>query len=140
MIPLSELRIQNLVDFEGQILPVLAIDSESELDFKTGEIWKGTVSLPQMFNGRRISTLGVWVNKITPIPISGDWLEQFGGINNGQNIYDFEDGRWSVLQRRDKFMYKDGKYKEVRTVHQFQNIYFALNDKEIERKQIIEKI
>ena len=71
---------------------------------------------------------------IKPIPITKDWLlDKFGFKENGE--FKFDLGRFQIQNYRtqtaiqlDCFCYNDLKIKHV---HQLQNLYFALTEKEL---------
>jgi len=74
------------------------------------------------------------------IPLTAEWMEEFGFKKSSKFVYYFDDFSWDV---RDCLftVYSDcnGEYAycvEVEYVHTLQNIYFALKGKELERKTV----
>lgn len=74
-----------------------------------------------------------------PIPLTEEWLLKFGFISMYSN-YTIKAGDYynSIKQDCGKWIYSydesdAGCYelKEIKYVHQLQNLYFALNDKEL---------
>lgn len=85
--------------------------------------------------------VGRWdISKLKPIPIDDDWLERIGFDEDG--ILKIDDNLWIVWDEEQRIdlttdckqinyqhcLYK-GKY-----VHQMQNLYFALTNKELTLK------
>lgn len=67
----------------------------------------------------------------TPIQLTEEWMEKFGFTYNDLNG---DSGHWQklpfeLLQGEDGFSYK--YYTEVKSVHQLQNLYFALTGEEL---------
>lgn len=142
LIQINELRIGNLVEFECQILPVLSIDSDRELDYY-GEMFKGCVSLPYIVDGRRISTLGIWVTRLKPIILTDElvirlgWKYYNGKTSgdltmdlNGKMDLDWVDGQIKVKSHYETFdLYRS--LNNIKYVHQIQNLYYSHNHEEL---------
>ena len=76
---------------------------------------------------------------ITPIPLTEEWLLKFGFISMYSN-YIIKAGDYynSIKKDCEKWIYSydesdAGCYelKQIKYVHELQNLYFALNDKEL---------
>ena len=86
-------------------------------------------------------------NDIRPIPLTEEWLLKFGFEFNHQNEYwkhyqndkGFNISQWvhptkfAGFEKFGAFYYGDS-YLEVKYVHTFQNLYFALTGEELEVK------
>ena len=131
-----ELRIGNLIDYEGQYLPVLAIDNEREF-FHTerNELIKCSITLGQYDdNGFMWTTNGRWLKRLKPIPLTEEWLLKFGfePSNFKKGCY-FLNGR--LLVPKEGYYFDYGASVNLKHVHQLQNFYFALTVEELELKQ-----
>ena len=115
----NELRIGNLVDFNGQVETVYAIRN-SGVDFYRGKTKKSVIM--QSY---------VW-EAIKPIPLTEEWLLKFG----------FKRFPWGLV--KDNLLFKDdlkcsylilqvgnGFEVKVKYVHELQNLYFALTGSEL---------
>jgi hypothetical protein len=119
----SELRIGNLVDFEGQIETVYQI-RHSGVDFFRGTTKKGIVI--QSY---------VW-EAVKPITLTEDWLLEFGfkDINN-KSFRLFKHANHDIILRifdGGAISYcEKNEYVLVKSVHHLQNLYYALTQKEL---------
>lgn len=99
---------------------------------------------------RGTTSNGIWIHDVggpgteaafSPIPLTPEWLERFGfemddslnqGILNGHwflgNEVDYKS--WYLIRRDTNAIIK----RHVTTVHQLQNLYFALTCQELELK------
>lgn len=129
-----DLRIGNLIESEGQILPILAIDSDKEYKYL-----KGSVTVPQIVNGHHISNIGRWIKDINSVPLTEEWLIRLGfkKISNGwmqtanQIGIGFaliiDPGRGLVPASAGNII----NYRVIEHIHQLQNLYFALTGSEL---------
>lgn len=111
-----------------------------------------TVHVPQTKQDATISVihehLGVCVNNnilvvlsfndIEPIPLTEEWLLKFGFNNDGEDPWEISIGRyddraWNVYLM-GKHCEKLGHIRRLSSVHQLQNLYFALTGQELEIK------
>jgi hypothetical protein len=82
------------------------------------------------------------IESIEPIPITTEWLLNLGGIDTQYEItikckrkrIVFE---WSsrVVHNNDRFGWRSTKFTHIKSVHQLQNLYFALTNEELTIKQ-----
>ena len=111
----NQVRIGNFVDFDGQIETVYAIRN-SGVDFYRGKTKKSVIM--QSY---------VW-EAIKPIPLTEEWLNKLGYYliserhfaNIGHLVWEL-DGRF----------YCDKNGIQLKYVHQLQNLYFALTQREL---------
>ena len=105
-----ELRIGNFVEYLGEFKEVLGMDEETVF-------LKNTVSVNYLE-----------LDEISPIPLTEEWLLKLG-FNN--NIFDFcfEIIDFYITNDESKFMFQS--CLEIKTVHQLQNLYFALTNNEL---------
>ena len=130
MIQSKDLRIGNIVDYNGEHLPVLAIDSENT--FKDME---GTVTLPVMLGGYRISSVGRWCEHINGIPITPEWLERLGYKSNiRKTMFTIEFGEEKQLLTINCIAgeFSLSQYgTHLRYIHQLQNLTHILSGNEL---------
>lgn len=121
----TELRIGNFVEFENEVFR-MHIVSESYPVLDT-----------DLFGAYVVE----W-DKLYPIPLTEEWLVDFGFIdkykscNTDWSIYGFtinqqsdEDDEGSKIPQEQIFYYQ---YQyDIKYVHQLQNLYFALTEKEL---------
>ena len=84
-------------------------------------------------------------NNIKPLPLTEKWLSKFGFIKLPNNVYNVEDGRkgLSVILYHDicKVIYENdigcgyNEVAEIEYVHELQNLYFVLTQKELTLKK-----
>lgn len=140
MIKASELRIGNLVKSGVNMRPLMTVLQVF------GDSFQGDFG-----NGSRG---GIMLENTEGIPITEEWLKNFGFVKNG----DYEswmiatqkrgssvdlllvalDGEaWIQLERRNKKPYKEMQSGGIRCnyVHQLQNLFFALTGRELELKK-----
>ena len=120
----SELRIGNLLLFEGQAQYVSSIHSDDTIRF--------TYKIGQECHGcYKVSS-----KKIDPIPLTEEWLQKFGfeKSNEGYTIegytvsFDADYPLWFGQQGCCQY---DTIKEGIKYVHQLQNLYFALTSKEL---------
>jgi hypothetical protein len=137
MIKPNELRIGNLLDYEGQHLPVLAIDNEREFtNTKTNELLKCSITIGQYDdNGFMWTTNGRWLKHFKPIPLTEDWLLRLGfevyEFDHKENQYRFGE---RLIVIRDHIFCDYGTGVNLMFVHSLQNLFFALTGNELELK------
>ena len=146
MIKENELRLNNLVTDEwyDSFKTIIKVDSINE---------KG-INLKIIDDGNWAEIAQRWIkpeyefNSIFPIPLTEEWLIKFGfnsqykkgwiGIDvkhsNGTTTdfvlsYPQRMGMWQTFFA---FEYDGFRFVEIKYVHQLQNIYFALTNKELE--------
>lgn len=132
-----ELRIGNIVEYEGQPLPILSIDSEREnSEYKL----KGTVALPEVMNGKRWGTKSVWLDNVKPIEITEEWLLSFGfaidPIEDDERFAKLKYGDFEFMSDysvdfKSVYIRLNKSTIELKYVHQLQNLYFALTNQEL---------
>lgn len=130
MIQANELRIKNLLEFNGAVMEVASIHCDNTIRF---------------YNKEKTDTIGCFrINECKPIPLTEQWLLEFGFTYNGWN-YDL--GRFTFhAQGTDEngsfynteFYIMKNSTKEllllsyqIDHVHQIQNLYFALTNQEL---------
>jgi hypothetical protein len=120
----NQVRIGNFVDFRGEIETVYAIRN-SGVDFYRGKTKNGVIM--QSY---------VW-EAIKPIPLTEDWLLKFGFSEiGGCNEKDFTNGDYNIfinsLGEVNFWFFREGDwYQKLDYVHQLQNLYFALTQREL---------
>ena len=77
------------------------------------------------------------IDNYRAIPLTEEWLVKFGfkfsGYNsNDKAIYKINDEIWILKNIVTKKFYLTEYYREVKHLHQLQNLYFALTGKELE--------
>ena len=117
----TELRIGNLVNYNNQQCEISASD----------------FAVFEMYEKKKLE-----LTSYTPIPLTEEWLLKFGfeskyksvnmqwsfGGLELEQISDEDDDGNSIPQ--EEIFYYDWKFK-VKYVHQLQNLYFALTEKEL---------
>lgn len=153
MIQAQDLRIGNLVmtnnskyrtEDVGKIACITQIDSE-----RTFEEIKGTASL-YLIDNKWKDTYGQWLTFLEPIPINEEWLLKFGFIRQDNDIdtwyqIEIKDGYYleyfismsytSLILIEVNNITGDNQFILPNTpkfVHELQNIYYALTQKELE--------
>ena len=116
----SELRIGNLIYVD------------SKLRYVFGTIYK---TIQHNYHSKNSTYSENYENECEPIPLTEEWLLKFGFEkelgwdnmvyfnNNGMHIYLCENGKESWLEYENDIVLK--------SVHQLQNLYFALTNKEL---------
>lgn len=148
MINANELRIGNFVEFEGEFLPILSVDSEKELG---GYGWKGAITMPHYWREKVVGHLSKWCEQISPIPLTEQWLLKFGfepynepgaikfikDKDRYTSLYIFNAGDfWSpVINRIDEK--RIFELYGIKHVHQLQNLFFALTGTELQYSGVV---
>jgi len=73
-----------------------------------------------------------------PIPLTNEWLEKFGFVKDKIDNTYYKDNFEIMLPTYS--IYKISVIKDVRYVHQLQNLYSALEQKELELKAELKKL
>jgi len=125
MIKENELRLNNLV----------MVNYKTDLLSKVTWIQEGSINVtfdrqPDLVNGIVCS-----VNDLIPIPLTEEWLIKFGAKQ--KNEYWFEFHTYCIIKHTtfiEFYSSVEGDFicNSVKYVHQLQNIYFALTNKELE--------
>lgn len=136
MINANELRCGNLVmtnnskyrsEDVGKIACITQIDSDRYFE----EI-KGNVSL-YLIDDKYKDTYGQWLIYIEPIPITEQWILNFGftesetDLRKGNIIVRFRDNESLIITIIDSVVLPKCQY-----IHELQNLYFALHRQELE--------
>jgi len=118
----NQVRIGNLVDFDGRIETVYAIRN-SGTDFYRGKTKNGVMM--QSY---------VW-EAIKPIPLTEEWLLKFGFDKDVDDFYLDINTVLFVSYNDDEFVHLKSNHLEtiasIKYVHQLQNLYFALTGSEL---------
>ena len=130
MIDIKELRIGNLVSYDGRVFEIDTIAKEFPT-LNTIEFGIGVVD---------------WMN-INPIPLTEEWLIKFGFEKDDVfdefftylPIHDLCMDKLSFRVDEGFICYESIKYrtllKHIQYVHSLQNLYFALTNQELEIKK-----
>ena len=127
----KELRLGNWVKGEGVQYQITYLDTHL----------KGTI-----IGGRNegYSFTKPNIDEIKPVPLTEGWLLNFGFISDGEKIpsfnFEIEDGAILSVDINGVWMvgysYEWGSTtKRIKHVHQLQNLYFALTEKELNEKK-----
>lgn len=83
-------------------------------------------------DGRTIFDLAYWEKpQYQPIPITPEWLERFGFLPYPFNGGWRHESSWLDIDNMgDYFQYPHG-CAEIRSIHQLQNLYYALTGQEL---------
>ena len=122
-----ELRIGNLVEYEGQTVIVMATSNHvNKWDLELG-YFKDSVGFQRK------------INQVKPIPLTEEWLFEFGFIDDfskdfrvrliGHRLGDF------FITEKMKLLTSDINSVKIKYVHQLQNLYFALTGEELTIKK-----
>jgi hypothetical protein len=141
MIDAKELRIGNYLEIEGRFSPVLAIDNQREFTHsKTKEFFKCAITVGEYDdNGLMWTTSGRWLKNFNPIPLTEQWLIDLGFTNCGINKLGIDNFtiHTPFPKLEDDFVWFNNVNSAmvIDSVHQLQNLYFALTGKELIKKQ-----
>jgi hypothetical protein len=120
----NQVRIGNLVDFDGRIETVYAIRN-SGVDFYRGKTKNGVMM--QSY---------VW-EAIKPILLTEEWLNKFGFEMKGfyrLKVTSFLELCWKPHNKTLNIQTEKNGFTEdskVRYIHELQNLYFALTQREL---------
>jgi len=122
MINAKELRIGNLVDFNGQVETVYAIRN-SGVDFYRGKTKKSVIMQSYLWEA------------IKPIKLTEEWLFKFGFKNDRVLEFYRNDFTDSTIIIDYNFICLLGySHVKLKYVHQLQNLYFTLTNEELTLK------
>ena len=121
----NELRIGNWVyNKKGKILRI--------------DWWGDTnnIYMNRTLAGAAIRPMTENASDATPIPLTEEWLQKLGLTRTGHNEYDdaiyATDGNVWILQDKDtKKFYLDQYDREIKYVHQLQNIFLDVDGEEL---------
>jgi hypothetical protein len=122
----SELRIGNYVLLSGQLHKIIELlENESSCEW--------LITSPDIMIDNYL------YEEIKPIPLTEDWLVRFGFTNTSSNIIhrrkDFNLPFFNLTMYNEDISFSQNGFKIiVKHVHQLQNLYFALTQKELEIK------
>lgn len=116
---LKELRLGNLVFNKNTITEVETI-------------------FPFNINVDFVGDDGISISELKPIPLTEEWLLKFGFKKGDEWTITIDDSQECFEWFYGDFFYTGGEGvkfgREIKTVHQLQNFYFALTGKELEIK------
>lgn len=116
MIQIEELRIGNLINYNGALLTVHELHPDYIVPFKT-------------FRSQ------IPPHKIKPIPLTSEILESYGFVKKEhKNVgITWDDGKLSLIQGYLPEFYLNHPHygKSYKYLHQIQNLYFALTGHEL---------
>ena len=127
----TELRINNLVNYGVNVVPIKSIHTESFL--------KNEVSVYVELN-EKLSNYCLNIDEITPIPLTEEWLLKFGFEKEVDRIDIFTKQRlriWKGYNGKSLCYLVDednenGYYlKDIEYIHQLQNLFYALTEEEL---------
>jgi len=117
-----ELRIGNLVlDKDNNVISVIGITENS------------------VFSKGKYEMIGSPIEWIRPIPLTEEWLLKFGFETSEKHWDTFSRSHYYLCKKDDlcfnldenKKIFKMYTYEKVKYVHQLQNLFFALTNKEL---------
>ena len=124
----NELRIGNWVKLK---------DSDPIENYQISQIYE---------RGVNSGSVGMLYDIIEPIPLTEEWLEQFGFDKDGFKQCEFTN--WGIKVKKDQhaisehnwivfhgFMNQFSEIASLKHVHHLQNLYFALTGEELEIKE-----
>ncbi len=136
MIDVKQLRIGNLIHPRGDCDEVVDVTDIDEY---------GSIGTTAFFYNN-IGTCDTRDSEACGIPITPEWLEKFGftgleyGVWDGPKIELEDSVEWFTIEEyRGGFILKGSEWvmgKPFHSVHQLQNLYFALTGEELQIKNI----
>ena len=113
----TELRIGNkLFDYNDRIITINLIDYP--------------IQVKEYFVGCKENHSRYTIDDIKPIPLTEQRLKDFGFRKYSSTQYD-KDDFWSIKYEGERGFYSNQLECYIKYVHQLQNLYFALTDKEL---------
>lgn len=124
---IQELRLQNLIQYKEEIVPITGLDLDHKNNGSLVQIKKGTSKIP------------VDSEDLKPILLTSEWLCKFGFKESYRSDfrirydlpnfgkYDFDLSKEKILEG---FLYF-GNYIQCQYLHQLQNLYFVLTGREL---------
>lgn len=139
MIDPKELRIGNLLIYEGKIVVVESIDPLKEWEEK-----KCSITVKKWLTDKHYTYNSHWLNDFSTIPLTPQWLERCGFVR-GQapapfsycRVIQFEDTHYptklNILHGRAEISRSEigAVYMPCEYVHQLQNLFYALTGEEL---------
>lgn len=126
MIKSNELRIGNFVhDRGGKVIRIDFFEHlEKGFDCKFGQ--------KIFIEGEEVHPMTEYSDYANPIPLTEEWLLRFGfEVNNTESWYYKGNFRWSKVGRYWLWFGIPMHNDLFKHVHQLQNLYFALTEKEL---------
>lgn len=123
MIDARELRLGNLINNEQRTEVIRFVDK-----------WRVQCYL---INDKEENVTYVPINLIKPILLTEEWLIKFGfKVWGGANVFADKDNFW-VMEKgeEEECFYCDHLELNIKHVHQLQNLYFSLTNKELTIKK-----
>ena len=119
----NELRIGNYINYEQTTHVVIGFDLYGIISY-----W---------LNGDdKLDHYRTKIDEVKPIPLTEEWLLKFGFVlHDDDNFWFYKHGLdFCVTKDKGSFFVwiMDGDFVEIISVHQLQNLYFALIRKELE--------
>lgn len=130
----KELRIGNLIAIKSLFTGCTNFKAVDHMDF---------------FNIIAQDEVGRFMGDYQPIPLTEEWLMKFGYFADNGNkeiglMYSLDDDySYGVFIEKRKYYFnfqtpdKQFIHKKIKYVHQLQNLYFALTNKELTAKELI---
>jgi len=122
----TELRLDNLILEAGEVSKIYLLEHRYKSVYQINDITVDERTMSDRFQ---------------PIPLTEDWLIKFGFVFNGK-LDGWELAGWMpfhIEKRTTNYMWwfvttfkKDWQVGKLQYVHQLQNLYFALTDKELQ--------
>ncbi len=110
----SELRIGNLITYQGNLITV-----------------SGVVNNTIYYeNGKNFDSNSVSYTPFEPIPLTEDWLLKFGFVNGEKEHFSFTKNM-DLRILGSEADYNGIWFGRLESVHQLQNLYFALTGEEL---------
>lgn len=115
----EDLRIGNIIEVrDGNVVIVKALDFDALYEYPPVYYIHG----------------GHELDHCRPIPISLDWLSQFGFK---QTLNYWEKNRFKLVILEDRIFYRDDYLQtEIVHVHELQNLYYCLTKSELDFKKL----
>ncbi len=133
MISAADLRIGNIVkDAYGNSCTIRSIDSERSYTYKD-VIYTGTASVfIHKYNG----TTGKWIESLSPIKLTEELLLNNCGFERHPELTWLLTNGMITLNtgNHNTWQYSKSVLKEIKYLHQLQNVFFALHQRELEVK------
>ena len=126
MIKANELRLENIILYKGDALPVYMVDRAGLSFSRINDVRVNKIS------GATLETGSI---DFEPIPLTPEWLERLGFVNERRDTYCI--GAFEIwIQGKQLFYYESlPNSPEIKYVHQLQNLFFALTGKELTVKE-----
>lgn len=139
MIQANELRIGNLIKFSDCVYTIRDLNENTQNTLDNGVNAIG-ISRIQEIRSYEILTNGklYTFNNIDPVPLSEEILLKcgFSKIGNSGLVggITYQDDNMTLLFGQGDVVYfhVDTRYMSINSLHQLQNLYFILNNKELE--------